>query len=117
MKISASNRGLSAAGWTAVIALASYRIWALLALDTITKRLRKAIFTEARSERRLYTWLKLFVKCPWCAGFWVTAVVTFVLRRRVPAWVAVLWAAAAGTALLGGNDDRLHESDEDLGYA
>jgi len=100
-----------------VIAMAAYRVWALLALDTITKRPRKALFTEARSDRRLYAWLKLFLKCPWCAGFWITALITIAIRRRVPAPYLVLWAAAAGTALLGGNDDRLMESDEDLGYA
>lgn len=109
------DRGLSAVGWSIVIAFASYRIWALLALDTITKPIRARIFREAESKR-VRSWLKLFLKCPWCAGFWITALATFSVRKRIPAWPIVLWAAAAGTALLGGNDERLMESDQDLGY-
>ena len=108
---------LAALAAAVLIAWCSYRAWALMALDTITIKLRRRVFTEARQDRRVYKWLKLFWKCPWCAGFWVTSGVTFLMRRRVPSWVVVLWAAAAGTALLGGNDDRLHESDESLGYA
>ena len=106
---------------TAVIALAAYRAWALLALDRITVPVRRRLFTEARQDRRVYEWLKLFVKCPWCAGFWITVAITILTDRLiddgVPAPVLVAVAASAGTALLGGNDDRLHESDESLGYA
>lgn len=104
-----------------LIAWASYRIWALMALDTITKKLRLRIFTEAREDRRVYRWLKLFWKCPWCAGSWITFGITLatdlLVRGGVPAPVLVAVAAAAGTALLGGNDDRMMEGDEELGYS
>lgn len=99
-----------------VIAFASYRVWALMALDTITKPARKWLFNEVRNEKNLYKWLKLWLKCPWCAGAWVTIAITvatdIIVRHGIPAPVLVCAAAAAGTALLGGNDDRLMEEDE-----
>ena len=111
---------LAALAAAVLIAWLSYRAWALMALDTVTIKLRRRIFTEAREDRRVYKWLKLFWKCPWCAGFWITVVVTILadifIDGGVPMPVLVGGAAAAGTALLGGNDDRLMESDETLGY-
>lgn len=113
--------GVAAFFWAATIAWASYRVWALLALDTILIKFRWRIFTEARQDRRVYKWLKLFWKCPWCAGAWITfgitAVTNLFVAGGIPAPVLVALAAAAGTALLGGNDDRMNESDESLGYA
>ena len=111
---------LAALAAAVLVAWFSYRAWALMALDTITIKLRRRVFTEAREDVRVYRWLKLFWKCPWCAGFWVTVAVTVatdqIAAGGLPVPVLVAGAAAAGTALLGGNDDRLMESDEDLGY-
>lgn len=99
-----------------LIAFASYRVWAFIALDTITKPLRVRLFDEVRNEKKLYKWLNLWLKCPWCAGSWITAVITILVVLLVDggigASVLVGVAAAAGTALLGGNDDRLMDSDE-----
>lgn len=98
-------------GLMAVIALASYRIWALIALDEITRPLRRRLFTAVRSEKELFKWFKLWLMCPWCAGSWITAAVTVLadvfVTNGVPSPVLVGVAAATGTALLGGNDDRL----------
>lgn len=47
----------------ALLALASYRSWRLLAEDSILNRPRAwAVRSEGVSE---------FLSCPWCAGFWV----------------------------------------------
>ena len=100
-----------------LIAFASYRVWALIALDEITRKARVWLFHEVRAEVKIYKWLKLWLMCPWCAGTWITAVITFAADRLardgfgVP--VLVFGAAAAGTALLGGNDDRLMDSVEE----
>lgn len=105
-------------GLAVVIAFASYRLWALIALDTITKPLRIRLFNEVRHKRKLVKWLRLWLMCPWCAGSWITAGVTFatdlVANGGIALPMLVGIAAAAGTALLGGNDDRLMAADDEL---
>jgi hypothetical protein len=105
-------------GLAVVIAFASYRLWALIALDTITKPFRKRLFNEIRAEKELFKWMKLWLMCPWCAGSWITAGVTavadLVIEGGIASPVLVGVAAAAGTALLGGNDDRLMAADAEL---
>lgn len=113
--------GLEALAFAVTIAWASYRVWALIALDTLTIGIRRRIFTEVDESRRVRKWLKLWLKCPWCAGAWVTIAVTVatdvIVDGGIPAPVLVGAAACAGTALLGGNDDRMMEGDEALGYS
>ena len=47
----------------ALLALATFRTWKLLAEDTILDRPRAFLIrSEAVSE---------FVSCPWCFGFWI----------------------------------------------
>lgn len=55
----------------ALLVGATYRIWRLLAYDTITDRLRGWAFPKGskREEHGL-----VFVQCPWCAGFWMSVV-------------------------------------------
>jgi hypothetical protein len=100
-----------------LIAFASYRLWALIALDEITRKARVWIFKEVRAEKKIVYWLHLWLKCPWCAGTWMTALITVITDKAITggigAPVLVFGAAAAGTALLGGNDDRLMESDDE----
>ena len=107
---------MSELSYAILIAFASYRVWAFIALDEITKPVRKWLFNEIRSEKKLFKWVKLWLMCPWCAGSWITAAVTLIVDVAVtnglPAPVLVGVAAAAGTALLGGNDDRLMASGE-----
>jgi len=98
--------------FTVLIALASYRAWALIALDTITKPIRKRLL-------KADSWLDLWWRCPWCAGTWITAAITILTDQLADGGVAspvlVFGAATALTALLGGNDSRLMESDDDVG--
>ena len=93
-----------------LIAFASYRVWAFVALDTITKPLRLRVLKKD-------SWLDIWWRCPWCAGTWITAAITvlvvLLVDGGVGAPVLVGTAAAAGTAILGGNDDRLMDSDEE----
>jgi hypothetical protein len=100
----------------ALIAFASYRVWAFIALDEITRPIRARIFNEVRSEKSLYKWLKLWLMCPWCSGTWIAAGITILtdllINGGVAAPVLVFAGAAAGTAILGGNDDRLMDSSE-----
>ncbi len=103
--------GLEALAYAVLIAWASYRVWALIALDEITRKIRLRVFDETRRFPTFRKWLKLWWMCPWCAGSWITfgitAATNLFVRDGVPAPVLVALAAAAGTALLGGNDERL----------
>lgn len=58
---------MSVPGWYALIllVLAAFRVWRLLAEDTILEPLR-ARFVPADSNR------EAFIRCPWCLGFWVS---------------------------------------------
>lgn len=73
----------------ALLALAAYRLWRLLAEDTILDRPREWSIHrlgEVGGEK-----FSLFITCPWCAGFWVS--VGWWL-----AWVAwPHWALVAAT--------------------
>lgn len=108
---------LAALAAAALIAWAGYRIWALIALDEVSRKLRLRIFDETRRWPRARRWLKLWWMCPWCAGSWIviaiTAATDLLVDGGLPAPVLVAIAAAAGTALLGGNDDRLMAAEEE----
>jgi hypothetical protein len=103
--------GLEAFFYAVLISWASYRVWVLIALDEITRKIRLRMFDETRRFPTFRTWLKLWWMCPWCAGTWITVGITLttdlLVRDGIPAPVLVAVAAAAGTALLSGNDDRL----------
>lgn len=66
---------------TALIALGAYRLWRFLAVDTFPPV--KAV--RVRVIRR--PWAAEFLTCPWCAGCWVTAAVTWAT------WAVVGFAA------------------------
>jgi hypothetical protein len=66
----------------ALVALAAWRTWKLLAEDTITEPLR-ARYIEG------HEWRETFTECPWCAGFWVAL-----------AWVAAFWVEPLWTVIV-----------------
>lgn len=57
----------------ALLALAAFRVWKLIADDTITEPLRKRYVDG-------HEWRETFTECPWCAGFWIAL-----------AWVGAFW--------------------------
>ncbi len=64
--------------WTfALLALAAYRVWRLLAEDSITDKIRWRIYKATGSRE----WFIEFVSCPWCLGAWVAV-----------AWWGAWWA-------------------------
>ena len=60
-------------GWWqfVLLAAAAYRIFRLLAFDTITERWRERLLEKIDREADDPKW-RTFVTCPWCAGFWIT---------------------------------------------
>lgn len=69
-----------------VVGLVSYRVWRLLAVDSILERPRQHLFEPARHV----------LECAWCSGFWITGLVTLVAWQtgltENPIWV---WLASS----------------------
>lgn len=109
---------LAALAAAVLIAWGSYRAWAVIALDEISRKIRQRVFDETKRFPTFRKWLKLWWMCPWCAGTWITVGITILTDRLVdgglPAPVLVAVAAAAGTALLGGNDERLMTAESEV---
>jgi hypothetical protein len=75
----------------ALLALAAWRVWHLIALDDITDRPRRYV-TDGRDK------LLEFVECPFCMGFWIALgwVVAFAVDDTVTLWAALPFAVNAG---------------------
>jgi Protein of unknown function (DUF1360) len=57
--------------WEAVLlTLAVYRVWRLLAADTILDKPRDRLVKAADKDYREE--LDIFLHCPWCLGFWLS---------------------------------------------
>lgn len=76
----------------ALLALASYRLWHLLAIDDVLEGPRDRVLDLlSRVEGRVERWEK-FLLCPWCAGFWLSGIVYGV-------WLATLGTPSLAVSL------------------
>ncbi len=87
--------------WYALVllALAAYRVWRLLALDTITDSVRHR-FVRADSKQ------EEFLQCPYCFGLWVT-LAWWLAWVAWPHWTLVVAVPFALSALVGLIGSRL----------
>lgn len=105
-----------------LLALASYRLWRLLADDDITDRPRRWALNLGREwqpgddapDGYRERW-GLFLTCPWCAGAWISGLVylTWVLLLGNPdhasdvlVGIGVWFALSAAVGLIRGNLDQ-----------
>jgi Protein of unknown function (DUF1360) len=97
--------------WAAVLlTLAAYRVFRLLALDTILDRPRAWVLRagdwrpgdNALAPDGFRDELAKFVSCPWCAGFWIALGwwIAFQLDEHVALVVATPFAISAGLGLI-----------------
>ena len=93
----------------ALSTLAAYRLWRLLALDTLppVAKLRGRIIDAA--DRRGWDEWADGIGCPWCLGFWCCVAVFVVVNVTYPysPWpLLVVQIAAASTVvgIIGGSD-------------
>lgn len=77
-----------------LLALAAYRMWKLLADDSILDRPR------ARALRRVGDKGELFLICPWCLGFWLS-VAWWLAWVAWPHWALVAAVPFALSAVVG----------------
>lgn len=80
---------------------AAYRVWRLLAVDTILDPVRDRLFPNHDS------YWSIFLSCPWCAGFWVTLAwwAAWLLEPHYTVVVAVPWALSLLVGLTARNLD------------
>ena len=104
---------MNALAYALLIGLASYAIWRFISVDVLTKPIRKKLFTEEHLEHKFYQWMKIWLQCPWCAGAWITALVTLVadltMQNGLPAPLLVFAAARAVTGWVGAHDEDYQE--------
>lgn len=90
---------------TLLIALAAWRVWRLIAVDTITEPLRYRLAYDGH--------LANFISCPWCLGFWITVAATGLYwwlgnsGWSIVEAVLVAFAASALVGIINEADDRL----------
>lgn len=78
-----------------LIGLASYRVWRLVAIDTFPPV--KAV--RVRVVR--WPWATELVTCPWCAGTWITAAVTWATWAWTNGFAAPVLVGAAAATVVG----------------
>lgn len=85
----------------ALLALASWRVWLLIADDKILERPMDAIYRRIKpNERRAY-W-RDFAECPRCLGFWLSVAwwIGWLIFPTEATILAVPWAISAVVALV-----------------
>jgi len=94
--------------WAALLLVAaSYRLWRLLAEDTILDRPRRWLVRLPRDweegmQLPIAYRMRLaeFINCPWCSGFWISIAV-WLLWQAEEHWVTVLAVPLAVSAGVG----------------
>lgn len=88
----------------AILGLGAFRIWRLIAVDTITEPLRDRVFRMAEyksgNEERYRFKLDEFVSCPWCFGWWIV-LATWALWQIWPHGVVVALTPFALSTVVG----------------
>jgi hypothetical protein len=111
-----------------MLALAAFRVYRLIARDTITEPFRAAatypdrgavaladdpadeglaVVGDAELPKSWRVYISTLIRCPWCAGFYVSAG-WWLLWQAWPHWTMAMsapWAISAVVALLAKNLD------------
>jgi len=109
--------------WFLLLSLASYRVWRLLAEDSILDGIRRRLlrlgdWTEEDGEANLpeeyHDKIADFVSCPYCFGFWISggALALYSAIIDWPGWLEffIAWfAISAVVAFFATVDSKLHE--------
>lgn len=91
-----------------LLSLAAYRLWRLLAEDTILDgprlRVYRAVGWNPESDDEppptYRAKLAIFISCPWCAGFWIS-LAAWGAWSWEPHWTLVACAPLAVSAAVG----------------
>lgn len=88
----------------ALLTLAAFRCWWLLANDAILNPVRDRVVKRWPSES-----LATFMDCPWCSGAWISVAwwCSWLAWEDWSVWVAVPFALSAAVGIIGMTVDRL----------
>lgn len=94
------------------LTLVAWRVWRIVAVDTITEPLRaRFLFRDGRG----WEWFAELVTCPWCLGFWISGgvVAAYVFGVGLPWWLFLVgWlAVSAGVGITNALVDRLSSNE------
>jgi hypothetical protein len=102
----------------ALLALAAFRVWRLIAEDTIFDGPRHWLVGlgyrwadgDPLPKRYREHW-GIFLQCAWCAGFWISLLwwVAWLVWPHATVVLAVPWAISAVVALVAKNLDKPEE--------
>jgi hypothetical protein len=97
-----------------ILILAAYRLWMLIAKDSITQpwRVRLLSYDDTGGMNRWpnpHRRLAEFVHCPWCLGFWLSLGVVALeyCWPHAARWLLAPFAVSAALALISVCFDRL----------
>lgn len=97
----------------ALLALAAYRAWRLVAIDDITTPLRDRVtgrvFWDDKTQKHRYKLtLDKLIGCPWCLGAWISIAVTVAwwVWPHATLIVCVPFAVSAAVGLVSKNWDE-----------
>lgn len=76
----------------ALLALAAFRTWRLIAEDVILDRPRERLIRRMPKGEE-------FITCPWCAGFWIT-VIWWLAWIAFPHWSLIVATPLALNAVM-----------------
>lgn len=92
-----------------LLALGSYRLWRILAADTILDKPRDWLTRRARQQvsRGYRQQLDIFLHCPWCLGWWISLLwwLAWLAWPHAATLVAVPFALSAIVGLIVRNLD------------
>jgi len=99
------------------LTLATWRLWRIIAVDSITEPIRARFLFR---DGPLWEWVADLVTCPWCLGYWLSGATTGVYVWRsgvfgpehlIVGWVLAWLAVSAGVGITNVIVDNLSSND------
>lgn len=87
-----------------LVGLGAFRLWRILAEDSITEPIRYRIYDRASRagwEGRAWNFVADLISCVWCIGFWYAGALSWLvadLEGYNPAEFAIVWLAGSTIA-------------------
>lgn len=90
--------------YSIAVGLAAFRLWRILAEDSITEPIRYRIYDKASGsgwKGQVWNFLADLISCVWCTGFWYAGALAWLVADVAdygPAEFAIVWLAGSTIA-------------------